>query len=343
MTTLDLGPTNQTETERTQGPLLVVEGLCKQFVGRRTSGLFRKPPVATAVEGVSFEIGRGESLGLVGESGCGKTTVARMILDLIEPDAGTVELDGVSYAQISKRRFRRVVRPRVQAVFQNPAAALNPRKTVYQALRSVVLLHQVCPRSEAKQYVIALLEQVGLSPGEAYLSRRPHQLSGGQQQRVGIAKALAVRPALIVADEPVSALDVSVRGQIINLLREAQKNTGVSMLLISHDLAVVRTVAHRVAVMYLGKIVEIGDVEDILHTPRHPYTKALLAANPHVDGSHALEVRLSGEPPSARRIPTGCRFHPRCPIAQDVCATSEPALTPQGSRSVACHFADADD
>ncbi len=338
MTTVDLEPTEVSTSP--SPPLLVVDGLAKRFVGRRTSGVFRKPPVATAVDDVTFEIGRGESLGLVGESGCGKTTVARMILDLVKPDGGRVELDGLSYADISSRRFRRLVRPKVQAVFQNPAASLNPRKTVYQALRGVVLLHKICPRREAKRYVTELLEQVGLSPGAAYLGRRPHQLSGGQQQRVGIAKALAVRPKLIVADEPVSALDVSVRGQIINLLREAQVSRGISMLLISHDLAVVRTVAHRVAVMYLGKIVEIGQVEDILHQPRHPYTKALLAANPRVDGTHALEVRLSGEPPSARRIPSGCRFHPRCPIAESRCAVEEPLLILHGSRRVACHLAD---
>jgi peptide/nickel transport system ATP-binding protein/oligopeptide transport system ATP-binding protein len=339
MTTIDV----ETSGVDTAPPdsLLVVDGLAKRFVGRRTSGLFRKPPVATAVDDITFEIGRAESLGLVGESGCGKTTVARMILDLIKPDEGRVQLDGVAYTDISRRRFRRLIRPKVQAVFQNPAASLNPRKTVYQTLRGVVLLHKICRRRDAKQYVIDLLEQVGLSPGAAYLGRRPHQLSGGQQQRVGIAKALAVHPKLIVADEPVSALDVSVRGQIINLLRDAQVSRGISMLLISHDLAVVRTVAHRVAVMYLGRIVEIGQVEDILHGPKHPYTKALLAANPRVDGTHVLEVRLSGEPPSARRIPSGCRFHPRCPIAEDRCAVEEPQLVLHGSRRVACHFADS--
>lgn len=287
-----------------------------------------------AVDGVSFTIEAGETLGLVGESGCGKSTLGRSVLRLVPPTAGEVRLDGrpVTSSGGDLRDFRR----QAQIIFQDPAASLNPRQTIGQILEEPLAIYRIGDRRARRERVRELLRLVGL-PADAS-NRYPHQFSGGQRQRIGIAAALALRPKLIVADEPTSALDVSVQAQILNLLVDIQREQRLAYLFISHNLEVVRYVSDRVAVMYLGKFVEVAPAEALFARPLHPYTRALLASAPSVDPDAKREtIVLEGEPPSPIDPPGGCRFHPRCPIARAVCAESEPELREIDGHSVACH------
>jgi oligopeptide/dipeptide ABC transporter ATP-binding protein len=310
----------------TSEPILRVENLVKHFeVG---GGLFGgRPAVVKAVDGVSFEIGRGETLGLVGESGCGKTTTGRCILRLEPPTGGRVIFEGRDLSTLSAAELRGM-RRRMQVIFQDPYSSLNPRMTVGQIIAEPLAVHRIVPdRAARAARVQDLLRHAGLLPAMA--RRYPHELSGGQRQRVGIARALAMEPSLIICDEPVSALDVSIQAQIINLLEELQAEFGLTYLFVAHDLSVVRHISDRVAVMYLGKIVEITDRKSLYEDPLHPYTKALLSAVPIPDPvveARREHVVLGGEVPSPLNPPSGCVFHPRCPIAVAECRTTVPEL-----------------
>ena len=322
-------------------PLLRVENLTKLYPVMKR-GLFRRRQTGTirAVDDVSFFVEPGETLGLVGESGCGKTTTARIILHLVEPTSGRAEFDGADIIEVFRagdRGAMLAVRRKLQYVFQDPYLSLNPRWTIAQTLSEPLRVHGHVPRADRLKRIYALLELVGLDPSHAW--RYPHEFSGGQRQRVGIARALAVEPRLIVCDEPVSSLDVSVRAQILNLLVALQTGLGLSYLYISHDLSSVRFVSTRVAVMYLGKIVEIAAVDELFEQPRHHYTDALLRAIPVPDpNARSARSKLKGEVPSAMNVPVGCRFHPRCPAALPACREVVPELLPMGANHLAaCH------
>jgi oligopeptide/dipeptide ABC transporter ATP-binding protein len=314
-------------------PLLEVVDLVKHY---KTSGLFaRAAPPVRAVEGVSFAVSRGETLGLVGESGCGKTTVGRTLLRLQEATSGSVRFEGVDLLALDPAALRQV-RRRLQIIFQDPYSSLNPRRTVGQAVAEGLEIHRLVQPREIPARVAALLEEVGLDPSHA--ERYPHEFSGGQRQRIGIARALAVEPAFIVCDEPVSA-----QAQVLNLLADLQARRGLSYLFIAHDLAVVRQIARRTAVMYLGRIVEIGPTDDVLSRPRHPYTRALLSAVPEPDPTtKRVRIVLPGDPPSPSNPPPGCPFHPRCfhPLKDARCSVERPLLRTIGSVEVACHYAE---
>jgi oligopeptide/dipeptide ABC transporter ATP-binding protein len=291
-------------------PLLSVRGLTKHFP-IRTGVLQRVTGAVKAVDNVSFDVARGETLALVGESGCGKTTTGRALLRLVEPTSGSVHFDGVDVLALKGESLRRM-RRHMQIVFQDPYGSLNPRMTIGAAIREGLVVHQLAEGAEADRRVAQLLDEVGLRADHA--ARYPHEFSGGQRQRVGIARALAVEPAFIVCDEPVSALDVSVQAQVVNLLRDLQRARGLSYLFIAHDLAVVAHMADRVAVMYLGRIVEMASRAALFATPRMPYTKALLSAVPVPEpGAARARILLPGDPPSPANPPAGCVFHPRCP------------------------------
>ena len=290
-----------------------------------------------AVDGVSFEIAKGETVGLVGESGCGKSTLGKSIIRLVEPTAGSIRFDGTELTGLRNGALR-PLRRRMQMVFQDPFGSLNPRHTVGEILTGPLAVHGFGARRERRDKVRDILHRVGLPPDAS--GRYPHEFSGGQRQRLGIARALILEPELIICDEPVSALDLSIQAQILNLLVGMKRELGLSYLFISHDLSVVRYFADRVLVMYLGRIVESGDRRALYERPLHPYTRALLAAVP--DAARGREAAsLPGELPSAGNLPRGCRFHPRCPLASDICRREDPPLRELASgRSVACHHAD---
>jgi oligopeptide/dipeptide ABC transporter ATP-binding protein len=326
--------------------LLEVQGLVKHFpikagVLRRTTGAVQ------AVDGVDFTVRKGETFSIVGESGCGKSTTARLVTRLLEPTDGRIVFDGHDISHLSDTRMRPLRRD-VQMIFQDPYSSLNPRHTVGKIVGAPFRLQGVEPPGGRKKAVQELLETVGLSP--EHYNRYPHEFSGGQRQRIGIARTLALKPKLIVADEPVSALDVSIQAQVVNLLEDLQDELDLTYVMIAHDLSVVRHVSDRVAVMYLGKIVEIGERDDLYERPRHPYTVAMLSAVPVADTRRRTErnrIRLEGDVPSPINPPPACRFHTRCWKAQDICRTEEPPLLQIGSgppsaggagHQVACHF-----
>ncbi|OLC17554.1 MAG: hypothetical protein AUH77_14870 [Candidatus Rokubacteria bacterium 13_1_40CM_4_69_39] len=316
-------------------PILEARNLTKHFPVKR--GLLgRGSDVVRAVDDVSFAIEPGRTLGVVGESGCGKTTTAKLVLHLEAPTSGAIRFEGRDL-QTFDRGALREYRRSVQAVFQDPYASLNPRMRVGSIIAEPLVTNESLPAGAARKRVAHLLEVVGLPERSADLF--PHEFSGGQRQRIAIARALALSPKLVVLDEPVSALDVSIRAQILNLLRDLQSRLGLSYLFIAHDLAAVAHMSHTIAVMYLGKIVEIGNAETVAATPRHPYTQALFsAALPSHPDEKRDEVVVTGEVPSPLAPPAGCRFHPRCPHAMARCSAEEPALLPEAGRLVACHL-----
>ena len=319
--------------------LLEVKGLVKRFRARQSvleRARFRPAQYAVAVDGVSFSVDKRETLGLVGESGSGKTTVARTVLRLIDPDEGSITFDGVDVAALSRSELQ-AVRRRMQMVFQDPYSSLNPRMKVGTAIAEPALVHGVIERSKAPRHVEEILELVGLPAGTA--DRYPRQLSGGQRQRVAIARALSARPSVLIADEPVSALDVSIQAQILNLLGDLLRELDLTMVFIAHQLSVVRHISNRVAIMYLGRIVETGPTDRVFAAPQHPYTKALLEAAPHPDPARRhMRAAVRGDIPSPFNIPSGCRFRTRCPFAIERCAAEDPALRTVAEKHLAaCH------
>jgi len=320
-------------------PLLSVRDLSKHFpisggpLGVRSMGSVK------AVDGISFDLAAGETLALVGESGCGKSTTGRMLLRLIEPSAGRIDFDGTDLLGLGRSALRKRRRD-LQIVFQDPYASLSPRQVVEDIIAEPLDVHGLCSsRGVRRDRVIELLRLVGLDA--VHLRRHPFEFSGGQRQRIAIARALAPQPRLIVADEPVSALDVSIQSQVVNLMQDLQERFGIAYVFISHDLAVVRHIAHRVAVMYLGRLVEVAETDALFSAPHHPYTQALLSAAPVPDPERRrARIVLKGDVPSPANVPAGCHFHPRCPVARDVCHEAIPALRDLGhGHRAACHFA----
>lgn len=318
-------------------PLLEVKNL-KQYFPIKGGVLGKTVNHVKAVDDISFEVYEGETVSIVGESGCGKSTTGRAILRLDEPTAGEVKFDGENLLSLSKSKMRQK-RKDLQIIFQDPYASLNPRQTVSQIIEEVFEIQKLVPRRGRREKVIDLLETVGI--GSHQIDRYPHEFSGGQRQRIGIARALSVNPKLIICDEAVSALDVSIQAQVLNLLKELQRKFQLTYLFISHDLGVVRHISDRIIVMYLGKIVEISDTQSLFENPQHPYTRALLSAIPSMNFDEVKKERiiLKGDVPSPIDPPTGCRFHTRCPYKMDRCVTEEPVLTSIASdHRVACHL-----
>ncbi len=318
-------------------PLLKITDLKKYFPVK--GGLFGRPVGwVRAVDGVSFEIFRGEAFGLVGESGSGKTTLGQTVLRMHGRTSGQVMFDGLDIHSLPPKEFHKT-HTRMQYIFQDPYSSLNPRIRIGDAIAEPLLAHRLATRADVREQVESILAQCGMAA--RFMDRYPHEFSGGQRQRIGIARALALNPEFIVCDEPVSALDVSIQSQIINLLGDLQKQYGFSYLFISHDLSVVRHISHRVAVMYLGSIVESADKSELYENPLHPYTKALLSAVPVADPRVKKDrVILTGDIPSPANPPSGCRFHTRCPICKDICSQQQPELKDAGNgHMVACHFA----
>jgi peptide/nickel transport system ATP-binding protein/oligopeptide transport system ATP-binding protein len=319
--------------------LVEVRDLVKHFPLTRGIVIQRKIGAVRAVDGVSFDIERGETLGIVGETGCGKSTTARLLMRLLQSTSGEIRFDGEDITRI-KGAHLKAIRREMQMIFQDPYSSLNPRKTVGSIISEPFVIHKLEPDKAArKRAVQELMETVGLNP--EHYNRFPHEFSGGQRQRIGVARALALKPKLLIADEPVSALDVSIQAQVLNLLRDLQREFGLTVVFIAHDLSVVRHMCDRVAVMYLGKVVEIGSSDALYARPAHPYTGALLAAVPVPDPSRHRAERplLSGDVPSPANPPSACRFHTRCPKAQELCSTDEPQLRALDSgTTTACHF-----
>jgi oligopeptide/dipeptide ABC transporter ATP-binding protein len=320
--------------------LVEVRDLVKHFAVTRGVIFQRQIGAVHAVDSVSFDVMRGETFGLVGETGCGKSTTARLVMRLLEPTSGTVRFDGRDISHLSRRHLK-PLRREMQLIFQDPYSSLNPRKTVGAIISEPFAIHGLEKgRAQRRKAVQELMEQVGLNP--EHYNRYPHEFSGGQRQRIGVARALALKPKLVIADEPVSALDVSIQAQILNLLRDLQRDLGLTLILIAHDLSVVRHMCDRIAVMYLGKIVELAANEQLYDHPRHPYTGALLSAVPIAD-PHLAHARQSavppGDVPSPTNPPPACRFHPRCPKVQEICSQVEPPLEAKGGGTLAaCHF-----
>lgn len=323
------------ENPMVKGELLEVDHVVKEF---KVAGGFRKnSAVVHAVSDVSFTIREGETLAMVGESGCGKSTMGRLILQLLDPTSGAIRFEGQDLGKLSGEDLRHI-RKKMQIIFQDPYASLNPRMNVFQIISEPLTTHRVyATQKETEERVRELMQIVGIRP--EFINRYPHQFSGGQRQRIGIARALALNPKLVVCDEPVSALDVSIQAQILNLLHDLQKEMKLTYLFISHDLGVVRYISDRVCVMFLGKLCEIGPTEDIFREPLHPYTQFLLAAVPKPDPHLRREKKslLKGEMPSPVNPPAGCRFHTRCPYATDRCSQEEPYMREVRGRRVACH------
>jgi peptide/nickel transport system ATP-binding protein/oligopeptide transport system ATP-binding protein len=320
-------------------PLVQVRDLVKHFPITQGVVFQRKVGAVQAVDGVSFDVNRGETLGIVGETGCGKSTTARLVMRLLEATSGEVRFDGEDITHVKGARLK-AVRRDMQMIFQDPYSSLNPRKTVGSIIGEAFAVHRLERGKEVRRRAVqTLMETVGLNP--EHYNRYPHEFSGGQRQRIGVARALALKPKLLIADEPVSALDVSIQAQVLNLLRDMQRQFGLTLIFIAHDLSVVRHMCDRVAVMYLGKIVEIGPGDPLYGFPRHPYTGALLAAVPVADPSASAEGRrlLSGDVPSPANPPSACRFHTRCPKAQELCSIEEPLLQDKGTGTrAACHY-----
>ncbi|HOK32119.1 MAG TPA: dipeptide ABC transporter ATP-binding protein [Limnochordia bacterium] len=334
MTRQQTAPVGQNEV------LLEVRNLVKHFPIRQGIIFSKQVGAVQAVDDISFTVRKGETLGLVGESGCGKTTTGRLILRLIEPTSGDIIFDGKNIPQLPKDEMREL-RKEMQIIFQDPYGSLNPRMTVGDIIGEPLHIHKLARGAEREKRVRELLEVVGLS---AFHARRfPHEFSGGQRQRIGIARALAVRPRLIICDEPVSALDVSIQAQVINLLQDLQREFDLTYIFIAHDLAVVKHISDRVAVMYLGKIVELTDKNELYRNPKHPYTQALLSAIPEADPTIKKErILLKGDVPSPINPPKGCRFHTRCPKVMDICKVEEPKFVDSGNgHFVACHLVPA--
>ena len=318
-------------------PLLDIQDVSARFELERT-GLFGRRRALHAVRGVSLTVGAGECVGLVGESGCGKSTLAKLLLDVVRPSAGRVRFEGRDLGGLTRREWREL-RPRIQYVFQDPLSALDPRRTVLFQVAEPLAVHRRGGRREREEAARAVLRSVGL--GEDVLAKVPHELSGGQRQRVVLARGLVLRPRLLVCDEPVASLDVSVQAQVVGLLQELRRSFDLTMLFISHDLGLVHYLSDRIAVMYLGTIVELAEADTLFETPRHPYTRALLGAVLALEPSPGPPAAgLAGEPPSPVDPPPGCAFHPRCPEARALCRVERPALLPCGDgHAVACHVA----